>query len=42
MFLHVEEVHYQERYKLRLRFNDNTTKDVDLEGDFTGKYLSRY
>jgi hypothetical protein len=37
MFLHVVEVIYLEGYRLRLRFNDGVTKDVDLEQELYGE-----
>jgi hypothetical protein len=36
MFLHVEGVIHLEEYVLRLRFNNGTVKDVDLEGELYG------
>ena len=36
MFLHVEEVEYLKKYRLRLKFNDGTVKDVDLEDELFG------
>jgi len=36
MFLHIDEVEYLEGYRLRLQFNDGSTKDVDLEGELYG------
>ncbi len=37
MFLHVITVTYLEGYKLRLTFNDNTVKDVDLQNELYGE-----
>ena len=37
MFLHVEEVIHLENYKLRLKFNNGITKDVDLEQELIGE-----
>ena len=36
MFTHVEEVEYLEEYLLRLKFNDGTVKDVNLEDELYG------
>lgn len=37
MFLHVKDVLYLDGYRLRLSFNDNTIKDVDLEHELYGE-----
>lgn len=37
MFLHVTEVSYLEDYKLRLRFDNEIVKDVDLQDELYGK-----
>ena len=37
MFLHVTKVNYLKRYCLRLEFNNDTVKDVDLEKELYGE-----
>jgi len=37
MFLHVTEVTHLGEYKLRLKFNDGTIKDVNLKGELYGE-----
>jgi hypothetical protein len=37
MFLHVTSVTYLEGYKLRLTFNDDAVKEVDLQGELYGE-----
>ncbi len=37
MFLHVINVFYIDGYRLRLTFNDGTTKDIDLEQELYGE-----
>ena len=37
MFLHVTSVTYLEGYKLRLTFNDDVAKDVDLQDELYGE-----
>lgn len=37
MILHVEGVRYLQDHRLRLRFNDGVTKDVDLKGELHGE-----
>jgi len=37
MFLHVIEVTYLSEYKLRLKFSDGITKDVDLKNELYGE-----
>jgi hypothetical protein len=37
MFLHVEGVSYVSDYRLRVRFSDGTTKEVDLAGELRGE-----
>ena len=37
MFLHVTSVTYLEGYKLRLIFNDDVAKDVDLQDELYGE-----
>ncbi len=36
MFLHVDQAEYLSEYKLRLRFNNGVTKEVDLKKELTG------
>lgn len=36
MFLHILEVTYLDNYRLRLRFNDDVIKDVDLQDELYG------
>jgi len=37
MFLHVDEAEYISEYKLKLRFNNNETKRVNLEDELYGE-----
>ena len=37
MFLHVNEAEYISEYKLKLRFNNNETKRVNLEDELYGE-----
>jgi len=37
MFIHVDEAEYLEEYKLRLKFNNNEIKMVDLEKELYGE-----
>ena len=36
MFLHVDDFVYEGGYRLRLTFNDGTTKEVDLDEELSG------
>jgi hypothetical protein len=37
MFLHVNEAQYLEEYKLKLKFNTNEVKQVDLSNELYGE-----
>ena len=37
MFLHVMNVIYLDGYKLKLEFNDGSTKEIDLEAELYGE-----
>jgi len=37
MFLHVDEAEYISEYKLKLRFNNNETKSVNLKDELYGE-----
>ncbi|MEA2051045.1 MAG: DUF2442 domain-containing protein [Campylobacterota bacterium] len=37
MFIHVDEAEYLEEYKLKLKFNNNEIKKVDLEKELYGE-----
>ena len=37
MFLHIDEAEYLEEYKLKLKFNNNEIKKVDLKNELYGE-----
>ena len=37
MFLHIEDVRHIEEYRLRIRFDNGETKDVDLKDELYGE-----
>ena len=37
MFLHVDEAYYLDEYRLKLKFNNNEIKEIDLKDELYGK-----
>ena len=40
MFLHVDEANYISDYQLRLKFNNNEVRTVDLKDELFGEFLN--